>query len=174
MIPCTRSPDPRSEMGAPPDVRDLRAARSRDARRRGPWIAGLSAAAVVIAVLGILIGTRIAAPSPETPPTIVAKAALEPFPGWDDAGRATVEQTASGARYLTIALPGSVPEGDVREVWLDALRPEGADQPRLLEDGTGRFAVPAASTSINTTWWTSQPSRSTASGALRKSIVRGV
>jgi hypothetical protein len=112
-------------------------------RRRLVWISGLAAAAVVIAVLGVLVGVRIATPPTPPAPAVIAQTALEPFPGWDDAGHATIEQTEAGDRYLTVTLSGSAPEGDVREVWLMRSDLKALISLGLLDQGTGRFAIPS-------------------------------
>ena len=112
------------------------------AARRGVWIAAVAAATVVSVTIGVIIGVRIGAPSAPQAPTVVAKATLAPFPGWDDTGQAIVEQTAAGERYLTVVLTGSVPDGDVREVWLMRSDLKALISLGLLEKRTGRFAVP--------------------------------
>ncbi len=103
----------------------------------------LAAATVASVIVGVLIGIRIGTPAAPLSPTVVAKATLAPFPGWDDTGHAVVEKTSSGGRYLTVALPGSVPEGSVREVWLMRSDLKALISLGLLETRTGRFALPA-------------------------------
>jgi hypothetical protein len=87
-----------------------RAARPR--RRRIVWVA---AASFVVGVGGTIAVQNLAAPPPARTETLAA-ATLEPLPGWQTQGRATVREVG-GRRVLTVDLPDDTGAG-YREVWL--------------------------------------------------------
>jgi anti-sigma-K factor RskA len=119
-------------------VRTLR----REGRRRAGMIALSAAAAVVIAIAGVLVGIRIAAPPPAPRSNTLADATLTPFPGWSKTGQAKLVETIDGDRYLTVSLEDTVPDGDVREVWLMRSDLKALISLGLLEGSSGTFAVP--------------------------------
>jgi hypothetical protein len=75
----------------------------------------VAAASFVVGVGGTLAVQRLAAPSPPPAETLAA-ATLEPLPGWQAQGRASVREV-DGRRVLTVDL-SDVPGGGYREVWL--------------------------------------------------------
>ncbi|MBG6213309.1 hypothetical protein RCH23_000912 [Cryobacterium sp. CAN_C3] len=111
------------------------------ARRR--WIP-LAAATVIGLVAGY--GASSWWPDFGGGPSVVARAKLEPLPGWSATGQASVEETSSGQRDVLVTLnPSVAPSVDapLREVWLLS-----TDATRLVSLGfltgtTGRFVIPA-------------------------------
>ena len=114
---------------------------SLDSRRPRPgrWIA--AAAAVGLVVGG---GATWWAASQPDPVTVIARAVLEPLPGWDATGDAVVETRSDGTRVLVVDLAQSESSEDgFREVWL--LKPDVSGLVSLgtLAGGSGRFDLPA-------------------------------
>ncbi|QTE29296.1 anti-sigma factor [Pengzhenrongella sicca] len=111
-------------------------------RRRRPWIATAAAAAGL--VIGGAAGTWWATgpDRDETTPAVVARAELDPLPGWDASGTASVERAADGSRVLVVTVDGAAKAGDFREVWL--LDPDVTQLVSLgiLQGSEGRFTVP--------------------------------
>jgi hypothetical protein len=107
--------------------------------RAGRWIAAAAA-------VGLVVGggaTWWAANRPEAV-TVIATAALEPLPGWDASGAATVETRSDGSRVLVVDLDKSESsDGGFREVWL--LKPDVSGLVSLgtLDGSSGRFDLPA-------------------------------
>jgi anti-sigma-K factor RskA len=117
-------------------VTDLDVAR----RRRRPWMALAAAAAAAVLVVGAVTTWNL---TRTPPPTVLATAALDPFPGWADAaGEAVVEREADGTRVVRLTLDAEVPADSYREVWLIT-----SDATELVSLGTvrgasGTFAIP--------------------------------
>lgn len=107
------------------------------------WIP-LAAAAIVGLVAGFLVSSWL--PNLSGEPTVLARAQLQPLPGWTATGQASVEETSSGQRDVVVTLnPTDAPSRDapLREVWLLS-----ADATRLVSLGfltgtTGQFGIPA-------------------------------
>jgi anti-sigma-K factor RskA len=108
----------------------------------GRWWAFALAAAVVGILAGVGIGFGIAQTSSPQPQTVLARAALEPFPGWEASGEALVEEDPDGARSIIVDLDAPVPSGSVREVWLIRSDASGLVSLGLLDGTSGRFVVP--------------------------------
>ncbi len=126
---------PHEEPAAPVVSLDARRARP----RAGRWIA--AAAAVGLVVGGG--GAWWIANQPDAV-TVLATAILDPLPGWDASGSATVETTADGTRVLVVDLADHTPTDDgFREVWL--LKPDvsGLVSVGTLTGSSGRFDLPA-------------------------------
>ena len=112
-------------------------------RVRRLWIP-LAAATVVGLVAGYAVSSW--APQPSGDPSVLARAELEPLPGWTATGRASVEETSSGQRDVLVTLSSmeqTSPDAPLREVWLLS-----KDATRLLSLGfltgtTGHFGIPA-------------------------------
>ena len=130
-----RAPETEAAAGPPPTGRAGRSAAAR-------WWPLAAAAAVVGVVAGTAIGIGIAQ-NAATPQTVVARAALEPFPGWEASGEALVEEDADGARSVVVDLDAAVPTGSVREVWLIRSDASGLVSLGLLDGASGRFTVPS-------------------------------
>ena len=105
------------------------------------WAFALAAAAAGI-LLGIGLGLGIAQIVAPTQ-TVLASAALEPFPGWQASGEALVEEDADGVRSIVVDLDSQVPSGSVREVWLIRSDASGLVSLGLLDGPSGRFTVPS-------------------------------
>ncbi|WP_353828877.1 anti-sigma factor [Agromyces sp. SYSU T0242] len=111
-------------------------------RRRGRWLVA-AAAAVTGLVVGVGLGLAVGGIAPEPEPEVVlATAELDAFPGWDTAGRAAVEEDASGQRTIVVDLEAQVPEGEVREVWLIRADASGLVSLGLMEGDSARLTVP--------------------------------
>jgi anti-sigma-K factor RskA len=106
------------------------------------WVFALAAAgAGILAGVGIGLGiAQVAAPPAET---VLARAALEPFPGWQASGEALVEEDTEGIRSIVVDLDSPVPAGSVREVWLIRSDASGLVSLGLLDGSSGRFSVPS-------------------------------
>lgn len=152
--PTAAGPDPQSasapagEAGlpAPTPLRAPRTAGNRargghrttgGARRRWQQV-GLVAASLAIGIVGtVTVQQLTSSPQPET----LATTELEPLPGWDAAGTATVEQVGS-RREVVIDLP-EPPVGGYREVWLIDRDVQRLISLGVLTSDEGRFTVPA-------------------------------
>lgn len=110
---------------------------------RAKWWTFALAAAVVGILAGVALGFGIARTGSPPPQTVLARAALEPFPGWESSGEALVEEDADGARSIVVDLDAPVPSGSVREVWLIRSDASGLVSLGLLEGTSGRFVVPS-------------------------------
>ncbi len=126
--------DPLTEAPSPPAPK-----RSSPAR----WWTFALAAAVVGVLAGVGIGFGIAQTAPPPSQTVLARAALEPFPGWEASGEALVEEDADGARSIVVDVDSPVPSGAVREVWLIRSDASGLVSLGLLDGASGRFTVPS-------------------------------
>jgi hypothetical protein len=113
------------------------------ARRRRPaaWLTVAAAAAGL--VVGGVVGTWWASrPAPPEAPTVLAEAALEPLPGWDAAGEATLQEDEAGTRVVVVEVEGNLGDEGFREVWLLAPDLSGMVSIGLLEGSSGRFLLP--------------------------------
>ncbi|WP_434994739.1 anti-sigma factor domain-containing protein [Arthrobacter sp. Ld5] len=72
---------------------------------------------------------------------VLARAELDPLPGFSGSGQATVLRGDDGTRSLDIDLTGAAPEG-FRQVWLIAPDLQEMYSVGLLETEHGTFAVP--------------------------------
>lgn len=137
-------------VGAPPTADDRPGVPETESETDGPaqqrsarrWWPIAAAAAVVGIVAGTAIGYGVAQREGPTE-SVIAEAALDPFPGWDASGRATVEESSDGVRSIVVDVDGTAPDDAVREVWL--IRPDASGLVSLgLMDGSStRFALPA-------------------------------
>ena len=113
-------------------------------RRRSAWLP-VAAAACAVGIIGGIVGgawwqsTR--APAPET---VIARAQLDPLPGWAASGSASVEEFTDGRREVVVDLADD-DAGDegLREVWLLTADATGLVSVGLLDGATGRFSIPA-------------------------------
>jgi hypothetical protein len=119
------------------DVVDL----SSRPRRPAMWLTVAAAAAgmVVGGAVGVWWASR---PGPREEPTVLAEAALEPLPGWDAAGVASLEEDESGTRVVVVDVEGDLGDEGFREVWLLAPDLSGMVSIGLLEGSSGRFVLP--------------------------------
>lgn len=111
-------------------------------RGGGGWWTFALAAAVVGVLAGVGIGFGIARTASPPPQTVLARAALEPFPGWEASGEALVEEDADGIRSIVVDVDSPLPSGSVREVWLIRSDASGLVSLGLLDGASGRFTVP--------------------------------
>ncbi|WP_448809566.1 anti-sigma factor [Agromyces bauzanensis] len=109
----------------------------------GRWWTFALAAAVVGVLAGVGIGFGIARTASPPPETVLARAALEPFPGWEASGEALVEEDADGIRSIVVDVESPVPSGSVREVWLIRSDASGLVSLGLLDGASGRFTIPS-------------------------------
>ncbi|MDM7829993.1 anti-sigma factor [Cellulomonas edaphi] len=124
-----------------PDVVVPLAPRRAGGRRPRAW-----AWAAAAAVVGIIVGGAGAAwalTQGDRVKSVVATATLEPLPGWDADGSATVETRRDGTRVLVVDVNEQTAPAGFREVWL--LRPDvsGLVAVGTLEGASGRFELPA-------------------------------
>ncbi|WP_448004105.1 anti-sigma factor [Agromyces bauzanensis] len=130
---------------APPPAPPTTPAPAPSPRRGGGtrWWTFALAAAVLGILAGVGIGFGIAQTASPPPQTVLARAALEPFPGWEASGEALVEEDADGGRSIVVDLDSPVPSGAVREVWLIRSDASGLVSLGLLDGASGRFTVPS-------------------------------
>ncbi|GAA2039474.1 hypothetical protein GCM10009819_25730 [Agromyces tropicus] len=119
-------------------------ARAGARRRPSRWlVASIAALAGIVAGVGIGLAVAGAGVGPEPSPNVVlADAELDAFPGWEGAGRATVEEDAAGERTIVVDLDTPVPAGEVREVWLIRADASGLVSLGLMDGDSSRFAIP--------------------------------
>ncbi len=144
-VPVLEHPAPQ----APPAVTrvsDGSAVVELSARRRRPsfgWVAAAAAAGLAFGTLG---GAWWATSRTDTGPaeaTVLARATLDPLPGWDAAGSAMVEEESDGARVVVVDVAAELGDEGYREVWLIAEDLSGMVSLGLLDGAQGRFVVPA-------------------------------
>ena len=99
----------------------------------------VAAAALVIGLVGGVIGTALVSSTPT--PRLVAVAKLDPFPTWQASGSARVEETLSGSRSVVVDL--QAPSGGLREVWLIDPDTSGLVSLGLLSGDSGQFSIPS-------------------------------
>jgi hypothetical protein len=116
-----------------------RARTSRATRRRTPWIAAAAAAGVLVGGVG---GAWWARSADGERPAVVAEAALDPLPGWQATGQATVEQEPDGSRVLIVSLEGAGDQTGFHEVWLIDRGVKRLVSLGVLQGSSGRFTVP--------------------------------
>lgn len=109
--------------------------------RRAPWIAAAAAAGVVVGGAGGAMWAGRETPPAE--PAVIAQAALDPLPGWDATGAATVQENPDGTRVLVVTLDGGAGEDGFHEVWLIDREVTRLVSLGVLEGSEGRFTVPA-------------------------------
>lgn len=109
--------------------------------RRVPWIAAAAAAGVVVGGAGGALWTGRETPPAE--PAVIAQAALDPLPGWDATGAATVQENPDGTRVLVVTLDGGAGDDGFHEVWLIDREVTRLVSLGVLEGSEGRFTVPA-------------------------------
>jgi hypothetical protein len=109
--------------------------------RRAPWIAAAAAAGVVVGGAGGALWAGRETPPAE--PAVIAEAALDPLPGWDATGAATVQENPDGTRVLVVTLDGGAGEDGFHEVWLIDREVTRLVSLGVLEGSEGRFTVPA-------------------------------
>jgi len=73
---------------------------------------------------------------------VIAEARLDPFPGWNATGIATVEKAADGHREVVVDLTGVTSTAGLREVWLIKADASGLISIGLLDGDTGHFSIP--------------------------------
>jgi hypothetical protein len=120
-----------------PDSAASRRSRRPHRRTRTIWVLAASVALIVAAGAGLWAGLANLAP------TSIATASLDAFPDHPQAvGSAEVDEARDGTRTLTVTLEGAADPDAYREVWL--IRNDGAALISLgvLDDETGRFAIP--------------------------------
>ena len=119
----------------------------RTRRARRVWLPVTVAAGVAGLVAGLFGGLgggiwweslqqqQVAAP-------VIAEARLDPFPGWNATGIATVEKAADGHREVVVDLTGVTSTAGLREVWLIKADASGLISIGLLDGDTGHFSIP--------------------------------
>lgn len=127
------TPRPSGRSGAHRD-RPPRGTPRRTRRSRVAW----AVFGVIVGVVGTLVVQWMATPEPAA--RVVAQAALEPLPGWSEAGTARVEEV-DGHRILRVALPGEAAQG-FREVWLLDSAGEQLVSVGLMPRGEAVFELP--------------------------------
>ena len=112
-------------------------------RRRGPVIAAVAAATGLI--VGGLGGAWWVSDLRGRPvqDVVVARAVLDPLPGWAATGAARVERTPDGRRVLVVSLAGDGKNGDFLQVWLIDRAVQRLVSVGVLTGTQGRFALPA-------------------------------
>lgn len=111
----------------------------RPGRRGGRWArAAWLAAGVAAGVAGTLVVTQL--PGAEQQPATVARAELEPLPGWEETGAARVEEVGD-QRVLRVEVTGDAADG-FREVWLLDEAAERLVSVGLLVGNEGTFDLP--------------------------------
>lgn len=137
--PAERTPQhgvthrPRARSDAHRD-RPPRGAPRRTRRSRVAW----AVFGVLVGVVGTLVGQWVVTAEPTA--RVVAQAALQPLPGWSEAGTARVEEV-DGRRILRVALPGEAAQG-FREVWLLDSAGEQLVSVGLMPRGEAAFELP--------------------------------
>ena len=115
----------------------------RPRRRRRNWMP-VAVAAGIAGLLGGLGGgiwwQTAQQQAPE--PVLLAEARLDPYPGWDATGRASVKKTADGHREVVLDVSGANGDTDLREVWLIKADASGLISIGLLDGESGRFLIP--------------------------------
>ena len=115
----------------------------RPRRRRRNWMP-VAVAAGIAGLLGGLGGgiwwQTAQQQAPE--PVLLAEARLDPYPGWDATGRASVKRTADGHREVVLDVSGVNGDTDLREVWLIKADASGLISIGLLDGESGRFLIP--------------------------------
>ena len=115
----------------------------RPRRRRRNWMP-VAVAAGIAGLLGGLAGgiwwQTAQQQAPE--PVLLAEARLDPYPGWDATGRASVKRTADGHREVVLDVSGVNGDTDLREVWLIKADASGLISIGLLDGESGRFLIP--------------------------------
>jgi anti-sigma-K factor RskA len=108
--------------------------------RRRRWVAPLAAVAAATVVVAGAAG--IWAVLRPAPPTVLAEATLDPFPGWPDAlGEAVVAEQSDGARVVDVTL--TAPDaGGFREVWLISSDASQLVSLGVLRGSEGSFTIP--------------------------------
>ncbi|GAA1846025.1 anti-sigma factor [Agromyces salentinus] len=122
-----------------PDAPAVRPVRTLPSRAR--WWTLAAAAAVIGIVAGVTVGLAVARPSATQ--EVLARATLDPFPGWDASGDAIVEQDDEGRRSIVVDLDVAPTADAVQEVWLIRSDASGLVSLGLLDGASGRFALPA-------------------------------
>lgn len=113
----------------------------REARQRVPvgWVGAAAAAGIVLGAVGAGLW---ASREPVVAPSVLAQATLEPLPGWEAAGSATVEEDAEGRRAIVVDVDAVLAEEGFREVWLIAPDLSGMVSLGPLDGAQGRFTLP--------------------------------
>lgn len=117
---------------------------SRRRRRGAGWL--VAAAAVAGIAAGAVGGAWWASrpTAPDAARTILARAPLEPLPGWAATGVARVEEDDAGSRVVIVEVQGDLDTEGFREVWLLTPDVSGMVSLGLLDGSSGRFTVPEA------------------------------
>ncbi|PYF98462.1 Anti-sigma-K factor rskA [Georgenia satyanarayanai] len=108
--------------------------RPRGRLARAAWLA----AGVAAGVVGTLVVTNL---PPDDEPAPVAQAELDPLPGWQETGSASLEEV-DGRLLLRVEVSGEEPDG-FREVWLLDEDVEQLVSVGLLAGNEGVFDLPA-------------------------------
>ncbi|MBC7441427.1 MAG: anti-sigma factor [Ramlibacter sp.] len=111
-------------------------------RRRRVWLPVAVAAGVAGLVGGLGGGIWWESLQQQAPAPVIAKAELDPFPGWNASGVAQVEKTADGHREVVVDLTGATQDAGLREVWLIKADASGLISIGLLDGDTGHFSIP--------------------------------
>ncbi|WP_152188462.1 anti-sigma factor [Georgenia satyanarayanai] len=136
--------DPGSTVAAPAPARRRPAGSTRPAGRRerprgrlarAAWLA----AGVAAGVVGTLVVTNL--PGDQAEPAPVAQARLDPLPGWEETGSASLEE-ADGRLLLRVEVSGEETDG-FREVWLLDEDVQQLVSVGLLAGTEGVFDLPA-------------------------------
>lgn len=117
------------------------------ARRRRRGAGWLVAAAAVAGIAAGAVGGAWWASRPsatDDPTTVLARAPLEPLPGWAATGVARVEEDDAGSRVVVVEVQGDLDTEGFREVWLLTPDVSGMVSLGLLDGSSGRFTVPEA------------------------------
>lgn len=118
-------------------VTPLRPARP---RRTGWLVAAAAAAGLVVGGVGVQALNGVG--TPDDAGSVVARAALEPLPGWDASGAAVVEESDDGELTLVLTLDGQPDDAGFREVWLIDRDVTRLISLGVLEGSEGRFTLP--------------------------------
>ncbi len=96
----------------------------------------MAAAALFVGIVTGVVGTQL---WPTATETVLAQAALEPFPNWQASGSAQLAEV-DGVRELVVEL--DAPTGGLREVWLIDPETSGLLSLGLMDGTTGQFKIP--------------------------------
>ena len=111
-------------------------------RRMSGWLAMAASAGIVAGGVGGALWASSRPPAPGPDPTVLAEATLDPLPGWDAQGVASVQQVADGARVVVVQVDGEFGTDGYREVWLLAPDLSGMVSLGLLDGSAGEFVLP--------------------------------
>ena len=115
----------------------------RPRRRRLNWMPVAVAAGIAGLLGGLGGGIWWQSAQQQAPePVLLAQARLDPYPGWDATGSASVKKTVDGQREVVLDVSGVNGDTDLREVWLIKADASGLISIGLLDGESGRFIIP--------------------------------